>query len=134
MRTTNRSIRGHSGARRVQALALLLGIALSAGLLAPTSASAATQVTATENVNIRAKPSTTAKMVGALYRGQTVTAISKSAHWTKISFEGGKAYVASRYLSGGSRSADREQGGCRHRQDHHGRAQPAQGPGAARTR
>ena len=102
MPTMNRPIRGHSGARRVQALALLLGIALSAGLLAPTAATAATQVTAIENVNVRAKPSTTAKLVGALYRGQTVTALSRSANWTKISFEGGKAYVASRYLSGGS--------------------------------
>ncbi len=102
MRTTNRSLRGHSGARRAHALVLLVGIALSAGLLAPMSAGAATQVTATENVNVRAKPSTKAKLIGALYRGQTVTAISRSANWTKISFQGDKAYVASRYLSGGS--------------------------------
>ncbi len=117
--TTNRPILGRSslrrvaGVRRVRALALLLGVLLSAGLLAPQTASAANiQVTANENVNVRVKPSTTAKIAGALYRGQTVTAVSRSADWTKITFKGKAAYVVSRYLSGGTDLPDESKVGA----------------------
>ena len=59
-------------------------------------------MTATEGVNIRSGPSTSSAIVGGLYRGQTVTAISAADGWTKIRFLGGVAYIASRYLSEGA--------------------------------
>ena len=66
--------------------AVALAIALTVGLMAPAAYAATTQMTATENVNVRSGPSTTYKIVGGLYRGQTVTAVSKANGWTKIKF------------------------------------------------
>lgn len=75
----------------------------TAGLLAVTvitaPATAATQVTATAGVNVRSGPSTSTRIIGGLYRGQTVTAISSANGWTKIQFGAGTAYVASRYVT-----------------------------------
>lgn len=65
-------------------------------------AHADTSMTATTGVNVRSKPSTSAKVVGGLYRGQTVTAVATSGGWTKIKFGSGSAYVFSKYLVGGS--------------------------------
>jgi uncharacterized protein YgiM (DUF1202 family) len=70
-------------------------------LIWPQAASATTQVTATVGVNIRSGPSTQSTILGGLYRGQTVTAISTSDGWTKIKFAQSTAYVATRYLSKG---------------------------------
>ncbi|BAK33739.1 hypothetical protein MLP_07250 [Microlunatus phosphovorus NM-1] len=67
---------------------------------------AVSTMTATTAVNIRSKPSTSAKIVGGLYRGQTVTAVSISGGWTKIKFGSGTAYVSSQYLKGGSSLPD----------------------------
>lgn len=61
-----------------------------------------TSMTATTGVNIRSSPSTSAKIIGGLYRGQTVTAVNTSGSWTKIRFRSGTAYVSSKYLKGGS--------------------------------
>jgi len=58
-------------------------------------------MTATVGLNIRSGPSTTTDILGGLFRGQTVTAISSSQGWTKISYDGSTAYVASRYLTKG---------------------------------
>ena len=80
------------------ALSLVVGL----GLVAPSVALAATtQVTATTAVNVRKGPSTSAAVVGGLYRGQTVTASGEAKGWTKISYKGKTAYVASRYLTKG---------------------------------
>jgi uncharacterized protein YgiM (DUF1202 family) len=84
----------------------LLGAALAAGLLigllgAPAASAATTQVTATVNVNVRAKPSTSSQVIGGLHRGQTATAIGQDSGWTKIKFSGDSGWVASRYLSRG---------------------------------
>jgi uncharacterized protein YgiM (DUF1202 family) len=87
-------------ATRVAAVAL--AIALTVGLMAPAAHAATTKMTATENVNVRSGPSTKHKIVGGLYRGQTVTAVSKANGWTKINFDGGRAYVASQYLAKGA--------------------------------
>ena len=60
-------------------------------------------------------------------RGQTVTAISSSPGWTKISYDGSTAYVASAYLTKGKDlppPLDRP----RHGQGHHHRPQPSRGP------
>jgi uncharacterized protein YgiM (DUF1202 family) len=99
-------VEGHRGARsafltRMAAVALAAAVLL--GLVAlPATAAPSVQVTATTNVNVRAEPSTTARVVGGLYRGQTVTEISKIRGWSKIKFSGSSAWVASRYLSRGA--------------------------------
>lgn len=84
---------------------LVLGSTLAlTGLLTGTAATATadTSMTATTAVNVRAAASTGSKIVGGLYRGQTVTAVSATGTWTKIRFGSGLAYVSSQYLKGGS--------------------------------
>jgi uncharacterized protein YgiM (DUF1202 family) len=83
--------------------ATLLAVVVIVGLLSAQTASATTQMTATVGVNIRSGPSTDAAVIGGLYRGQTVTAISSSQGWTKIKFAGSTAHVASKYLTKGSK-------------------------------
>jgi uncharacterized protein YgiM (DUF1202 family) len=86
---------------KVRAAAALLALGVMLSLLWPQIASATTQMTATVGVNIRSGPSTQTDILGGLYRGQTVTAISSSPGWTKISYDGSTAYVASAYLTEG---------------------------------
>jgi uncharacterized protein YgiM (DUF1202 family) len=86
----------------VRAAALLV-VAVILGLLSAQMASATTQMTATVGVNIRSGPSTDAAILGGLYRGQTITALSTSQGWTKIKFAGSTAHVATRYLANGSK-------------------------------
>jgi uncharacterized protein YgiM (DUF1202 family) len=83
--------------------AALLAVVVILGLLWTQTASATTQMTATVGVNIRSGPSTKTAILGGLYRGQTVTAISSSNGWTKIEFAGSTAHVASKYLTKGSK-------------------------------
>jgi uncharacterized protein YgiM (DUF1202 family) len=80
-------------------LALLISVGLLTAMLGTAPAQADTQVTATVGVNIRSGPSTSSRIVGGLYRGQTVTAVSNANGWTKVRFAGGTAYIASRYLT-----------------------------------
>ena len=91
MSTTRRTV--------VVALALALTGFLS-GVAGP--ATADTSVTATTAVNVRSAASTSSKIVGGLYRGQTVTAVSTTGSWTKIKFSSGTGYVSSQYLKGGA--------------------------------
>jgi uncharacterized protein YgiM (DUF1202 family) len=84
---------------RAAGAVLALGVILS--LMWSQTASATTQMTATVGVNIRSGPSTSTDVLGGLFRGQTVTAISSSQGWTKISYDGSTAYVASKYLTKG---------------------------------
>jgi uncharacterized protein YgiM (DUF1202 family) len=86
---------------KVRAVAGLIAGGVMLTLLSPQAANAGTQMTATVGVNIRSGASTQSSILGGLYRGQTVTAISSSGGWTKITFAGSTAYVASRYLSKG---------------------------------
>ena len=85
----------------VRAAAVLVPVGVIVSLLWPQMASATTQMTATVGVNIRSGSSTNTDILGGLFRGQTVTAISSSQGWTKISYDGATAYVASRYLTKG---------------------------------
>lgn len=79
-----------------------LCVGLLVGVLAPLPAMAATRVTAAESLNVRSAPSTNGKVIGGLYRGQTVTAVSSRKGWTKITYAGARAaYVSSAYLSAG---------------------------------
>jgi uncharacterized protein YgiM (DUF1202 family) len=87
---------------KMRAAAALVGAGLIMSLMWLPTASATTQMTATVGVNIRAGAGTQTSVLGGLYRGQTVTAISSSNGWTKIKFAGSTAYVASRYLSKGA--------------------------------
>lgn len=83
-------------------LVVVLALTTTVGLMSSMVATASTPVTATTELNVRAKPSTSATIVGGLHRGQTVKASSDSNGWTTITYKGKKAYVASRYLTGGS--------------------------------
>ncbi len=74
--------------------------ALSVGALTPAAAASEINATATTTVNIRSGPSTTKKIVGGLVRGQRISAIGKpAAGWSRVHFDGGTAYVSSRYLN-----------------------------------
>jgi len=84
---------------RAAAAVVVLGVILS--LMWTQSASATTQMTATVGLNIRSGASTKTAILGGLYRGQTVSAISSANGWTKIKFADSTAYVASKYLSKG---------------------------------
>ena len=99
-------VEGRRGARfaiLARTVAVALAAAVVLGLVAlPATAAPTVQVTATANVNVRAEPSTTARIVGGLYRGQTVTETSRIRGWSKIKFAGSSAWVASRYLSRGA--------------------------------
>ena len=86
---------------KVRAAAALLALGVMLSLLWPQMASATTQMTATVGVNIRSGPSTNTDVLGGLFRGQTITAISSSQGWTKIKYDGSTAYVASSYLAKG---------------------------------
>ena len=92
----------HVGATR-RSVVVASSLALSGlllGLAAP--ATADTSVTATTAVNIRAGASTSSKIIGGLYRGQTVVSVSTTGSWTKIKFSAGTGYVSSQYLKGGA--------------------------------
>jgi uncharacterized protein YgiM (DUF1202 family) len=82
-------------------LVAVLALTTTVGLLGSVTATASTPVTSTTELNVRAKPTTKAKIVGSLHRGQTVKAKSDSNGWTKITYKGKTAYVASRYLTKG---------------------------------
>lgn len=81
--------------------ALLASAGVVVGLTGIQTATADTQMTAMEGVNIRSGPSTRNAIVGGLYRGQTVTALTSSNGWTKIRFVGSTAYIATKYLARG---------------------------------
>jgi uncharacterized protein YgiM (DUF1202 family) len=86
---------------KLRAAAALVALGVILSLMWPQAAGATTQMTATVGVNIRSGASTQSSILGGLYRAQTVTAISSAAGWTKITFRGSPAYVASKYLSKG---------------------------------
>src|SRR6187200_3192167 len=86
---------------KLRAAAALVALGVILSLMWPQAAGATTQMTATVGVNIRSGASTQSSILAGLYRGQTVTAISSPAGWTKITFRGSTAYVASKYLSKG---------------------------------
>ena len=64
------------GKMRAGVAALVSAVLLTMTLGAVPATAADKQVTAIAGVNIRSGPSTSTRIVGGLYRGQTVTAIS----------------------------------------------------------
>ncbi|HET9871438.1 MAG TPA: SH3 domain-containing protein [Propionibacteriaceae bacterium] len=83
--------------------ALFASAVIMIGLTGVQTAAAHTTMTATTGVNVRSGPSVQTDIIGGVYRGQTVTAISTSSGWTKINFVGRTAYVAAQYFTAGSR-------------------------------
>ena len=72
-------------------------------LLSPMLASAAEYeeetVYATENVNIRTKPTTESEKVALLKKGESITRIGEADGWSKVLYEGEEWYITSEYLS-----------------------------------
>ena len=89
-------------------LVAVLSLTTTVGLMSSLTATASTPVTATTELNVRAKPSTSAKILGSLHRGQTVKSTSDSHGWTKITYKGKTAYVASRYVTKGDEQPSNE--------------------------
>ncbi|UOY91613.1 SH3 domain-containing protein [Ectobacillus sp. JY-23] len=63
---------------------------------APSAPESAT-VTA-DKLNVRSSASTSAKVLGKLNKGQTVSVLAKQGAWTKISFNGTDAFVSTEFL------------------------------------
>lgn len=84
--------------RASKIIGLLAAAGLLLGLVGTTPAEAAGRAKVTETLNVRSGPGTSAKIIGSLNAGQTVTTRSTSSGWTKINFSTRTAYVASRYL------------------------------------
>ena len=72
-------------------------------LLSPMLASAAEYeeetVYATENVNIRTKPTTESEKVALLKKGESITRIGEADGWSKVIYEGEERYITSEYLA-----------------------------------
>ena len=49
-------------------------------------------------VNVRAEASSSSKLLGTIKLGSTVTVIKTAGNWTKIKYNGGEAYVFSKYI------------------------------------
>lgn len=64
----------------------------------PSTASRETATVTTDKLNVRASASTSAKVLGKLNKGQTVSVISKQGAWAKISFNGTDAFVSTEFL------------------------------------
>jgi len=91
----------HGTVIKVRAAAAVVALGVILSPMWTQSASATAQMTATVGLNIRSGASTKTAILGGLYRGQTVSAISSANGWTKIKFADSTAYVASKYLSKG---------------------------------
>lgn len=94
----NRALKGLRAFAAAGTLAVLVPGAASLAISLSANA-AATQLAATTAVNVRSGPSTSAARVGILFKGEKVAATSSSNGWTKVTWEGRTAYIASAYLS-----------------------------------
>ena len=56
-------------------------------------------VYATENVNIRTKPTTESEKVALLKKGESITRIGEADGWSKVIYEGEERYITSEYLA-----------------------------------
>ena len=63
------------------------------------SSSGKTRYCTASALNVRSKPSTSAKKIGSLSRGQSCTVTSTSNGWSRIKYKGSNGYVSSEYLS-----------------------------------
>lgn len=89
--------------RPLQVAGVLTAVVTAASLVTGLSGvdlASAASATATTSVNIRSGPGTSYRIVGGLYRGQSITPLA-AAHngWVRVRFNGASAYVSSSYLS-----------------------------------
>ena len=63
---------------------------------------------AVSKVNVRAKAKSSSKKLGVLKKGAEVNVIGKSGKWSKITYEDGKAWVFTKYISKNKPDADVE--------------------------
>ena len=59
----------------------------------------ATVTNAPDGVNIRAKASSSSKILGVAYNGDTFTVQGTSGRWVKVEYNGGSAYIYNRYVN-----------------------------------
>ncbi len=60
---------------------------------------AATQVYVKSTVNVRSEASNSSQILGVITRGTKINKISESRGWTKVSYKGKEAYIASSFLT-----------------------------------
>jgi len=101
VRTALKGLRGLASAAGIAVLVQGLGT-LALGPLADAQLG---DVTATTAVNIRTAPSTSGSKLGLLYRGQSLPSLGSANGWTKVTYNGRTAYIASAYLKGGTAAA-----------------------------
>ncbi len=65
----------------------------------PSADAVDSQVSATTRVHLRTGPSTSSRSITVLDTGQKLTSLGTTKGWTKVSYNGRTAYVASAYLS-----------------------------------
>ena len=58
----------------------------------------ATIVNVKYGVNIRAKATSSSKILGVAYNGDTFTVQGTSGRWVKVEYNGGSAYIYDRYV------------------------------------
>jgi uncharacterized protein YgiM (DUF1202 family) len=64
----------------------------------PDSGKIATVVKAKNGVNIRAKASSSSKILGVAYNGDTFTVQGLSGRWVKVEYNGDSAYIYDSYI------------------------------------
>jgi uncharacterized protein YgiM (DUF1202 family) len=65
----------------------------------PPTGKIATVTNAPDGVNIRAKASSNSKILGVVKKGDELNVIGKSGKWSKITYDGGKAWVFTELIS-----------------------------------
>ncbi|MDF1487115.1 SH3 domain-containing protein [Tessaracoccus caeni] len=106
-----RAVRSLRACGAAAGLALLLQT--TGSLVLGPLADADTTMTATTRVHVRSEPSTSAKSLTILSSGEEVTAGRTSDDgWTEVTYQGQKAYVFGKYLSGKTTSAPVQDSGA----------------------
>lgn len=103
-----KSLRGLRGVAAAAGVAVLVQ-GLGSLALAPAADAGTGQVTATTRVHVRTGPGTNYKSLTILDQGDTLSAATSSNGWTKVTYKGQTAYVASAYLKGSTSSAPSSQ-------------------------
>ncbi len=93
----NKALRGLRGFAAATSLAILVQ-GLGTIALTPGADALDGQVTTTTRVHVRTGPSTSNKSLTVLNKGDKLTASGSSNGWTKVTWNGKTAYVASAYL------------------------------------
>ncbi len=92
--------------RPLHTIGVITAVVTTAGLITGVSGvelATAGSVTATAGVNIRSGPGTGYRILGTLYRGQSLTKLAAASNgWIKVRFHGHTAYVSGKYLSTGT--------------------------------